>query len=160
MMSQVFSGAPLWVWPLLVLLLVIGFNAMRTRQTLALPIYFLPLLGLLSLNSVNNIATSAGIWAVFLLAYLGGAFFGYRFQASRLLSKTGKRVHLTGEGLTLVVILILFSANFVVGVLTAVAPDILASAYFQGGFAATLALASGSFLGRALFILRAPQTQA
>ena len=157
-MSQIITGAPIWVWPLLALLLAIGFNAMRTRQSPVLPLYFLPLLGILSLNSVNSVATVAGVWAVFAFAYFAGAYFGFRFQASRLLAKTGLRVRLAGEGMTFVVILILFSANFVVGALTAVAPHVFASDYFQAGFASVLALASGSFLGRAFFILRAPQT--
>ena len=155
-MSQFITGAPVWVWPLLALLLLIGLNAMRTRQTLTLPLYFSPLLGFLSLNSVNGVATSAWVWVVFAFAYLAGVGMGKRFQENRLLEKTGKHVRLAGEGLTLVVIIILFSANFVVGVLTAVAPDMLESDSFQAGFATVLALASGSFLGRALHILRAP----
>lgn len=159
-MSQLITGAPVWVWPLLVGLLAIGFNAMRTRQSLVFPLYFLPLLGFLSLNSVSSVVTTSGVWAVFALAYVAGTVFGHRFQARRLLEKTGRHVRLAGEGLTLTVILILFSANFVVGVLSAVAPSALESGYFQEGFAAALALASGSFLGRALFIWRAPKTKA
>ncbi len=155
-MSQFLTGAPVWVWPLLAALLFVGFNAMRTRTSPVVLLYLLPLLGFLSLRSVNGVATSAGVWGVFLLTYLTGGALGYRFQASRVLAKTGRHVRLAGEGLTLIVILILFSANFVTGVLTAVAPDTLVSGAFQAGFAAILALASGSFLGRALSIWRTP----
>lgn len=57
-MSAIFAAAPVWVWPLLALLLTLGLNAMRSRSTPALPFYALPLLGLLSLRSVLSLEAS------------------------------------------------------------------------------------------------------
>ena len=57
-MSALFTSAPLWVWPLLAMLLALGLNAMRTRTTPAWPLYGLPLLGVLSLRSVSALEAS------------------------------------------------------------------------------------------------------
>ena len=156
-MSALFTSAPLWVWPLLAMLLALGLNAMRTRTTPAWPLYGLPLLGVLSLRSVSALEAANWVWGVFALAYALGAVFGLRFQARRILKKAGRKVLLKGEALTLPSVMVLFWANFALGVLSAVAPDVLASLGFQAGFASVLAGVSGSFLGRAAAILRAPR---
>lgn len=147
-----FTNAPLWVWPLLALLIVVGLNAMRTRQTLALAIYGLPLLGILPLRTVAGLEAAPWVWAVFAGAYALGAVIGFRFQAPRVLAKQSGRVRLRGEALTLVAVLVIFLANFLRGVLDAVAPQALESAGFAAALAGVLALVAGSFLGRALCV--------
>lgn len=154
-MTNFLTGAPLWVWPLLALLIAIGLNSMRTRSAPLWALYALPLFGIMSLRAVLGLAPPAWVWLVFTGAYLLGATYGVRFHAPRIRSKIAGTATLSGEALTLVVVLVLFSANFVTGALRAVAPDMLFSAGFLGGFAAVMALASGTFMGCALAVWRA-----
>ena len=152
-MTQVFSilsGAPLWVWPLLVFLIYFGLKATRTRTVAAWPLYVLPLLGLLSLNAVNGLSPNTVIWVVFGLAYIVGGSAGFQFQRGIVSQKAYATVTLAGEWVTLLVLMIVFWMNFLGGVMRVIAPDIFASAGFHQVFAAVAGLAAGSFLGRAI----------
>ncbi len=42
--NGILGGAPIWVWPLLVLLVFIGFKTAKPRQTCLILFYFLPFL--------------------------------------------------------------------------------------------------------------------
>lgn len=147
------SGAPLWVWPLLVLLIYIGLKATRTRTVAAWPVYVLPLLGLLSVNALNGLAPISSVWGLFAVAYLIGAGTGFKFQRSVILEKTGASVTLVGEWVTFVVLMVVFWMNFVGGVMRAIAPDTYTSTEFHLIFAAFAGLAGGIFLGRAARVL-------
>ncbi|UYV36544.1 hypothetical protein N4R57_16275 [Rhodobacteraceae bacterium D3-12] len=58
-----------------------------------------------------------------------------------------------GETLTLLTILTVFAANFVVGTVQAVAPDVAGGLGFRVGFAVIEGGVSGVFLGRTLAII-------
>jgi uncharacterized membrane protein len=66
------------------------------------------------------------------------------------LGREGNKVQLAGEGLTLVVMMVIFWANFAGGIRQAVAPDVYTSSVFHIVFVTLIATCSGSFLGRAL----------
>lgn len=153
-LGMIAKGVPLWVWPLLVLLVVVGLRATRQRNTPVLPLYFLPLLGFLSLNAVSRFHAGPVIWLVFAGAYGLGAWLGFGFQGKVLLEKTGNRVTLRGEWLTFGLMMVLFWMNFAGGVMRAVAQDIYNGPAFQFGFAGVAGLAAGVFLGRAVRVLR------
>ena len=76
-MSQLFTGAPVWVWPLLVGLIVVGVRAMRDREAPLWLIYTLPLMGVLSLNAVRGLPVGGSIWLVFVAAWIGGGLLGH-----------------------------------------------------------------------------------
>ncbi len=149
------TGAPLWVWPLLVGLVFVGLKASKDRTTLTLPIYFLPLLGLLSLNAVNGLSVEPKVWVLFAATYWIGATFGFRFQSSVVLGRSGKSITLKGEWVTMLALMVIFWLNFVGGVFKAVSPDIYTSSGFHLVFAAIAGLVAGSFFGRALWVFRA-----
>ncbi len=146
---------PVWVWPMLVLLIVVGLRATRQREAMVLPLYLMPLLGILSLNAVSRFQGGAMLWAVFAVAYLFGSMIGFRFQRGVLLGKSGTRVRLRGEWLTFGLMMVVFWMNFTGGVMRAVAPVMYRGAEFQYGFTVVAGLAAGIFLGRAVRVFRA-----
>ncbi|KEJ89387.1 hypothetical protein [Sulfitobacter donghicola] len=156
-MTQFITGAPVWVWPLLALLVFIGLRARHERRVPVFPLYILAALGVLGVRSTLSLPAESWIWGVFLVCYAFGGWCGFKVQKGWLLAHDGQRAHLAGESLTLCVLLLIFSANFIGGALQAVAPDVYADAMFHIAFALVLGTASGSFLGRALLIWsRAP----
>jgi hypothetical protein len=153
-MTQLITGAPIWVWPLLVGLILVGMRARKPRTAPAAVLYLLPLLGILALRSVASLPAGSWIWVVFVVLYAAGVWIGYLLQGRWVLGRTGQRVQLAGENLTLVVVMLVFWANFVGGLLQAVAPHIYSNPVFHAGFAAVLALGAGTFAGRAVRVWR------
>ncbi len=149
-MTQLLTGAPIWVWPLLLVLILVGLRARKDRRAPAILIYALPLLGILALRSTAALPAASWIWVVFAAAYFLGGWGGHRLQAGWLLGREGKFVRLKGENLTLLVMMVVFWANFAGGFLQAVAPQVYGSVGFHMVFASILAMSAGSFAGRAL----------
>jgi hypothetical protein len=153
-MTRFLTGAPIWVWPLLLLLIVVGLRARRDREVPVVLIYLLPLLGILPLRATIALPAAGWIWAVFAAGYLAGGWIGHRMQGGWMLGRNGARVRVKGESLTLLVVMLVFWANFVGGLLQAVAADVYASAIFHLVFVTIIALSAGSFAGRGLRVWR------
>jgi hypothetical protein len=149
-MTQLFTGAPIWVWPLLVVLVMVGLRARHERTVPAVLLYALPILGVMAVRSTAALPAGAVIWGVFALAYLAGASGGFVMQRRWLLGREGNKVQLAGEGLTLFVMMVIFWANFAGGILQGAAPVVYNSNIFHIVFVTLVAICSGSFLGRAL----------
>lgn len=149
-MSAIITGTPVWVWPLFILLVVLGLRARHERSVPSGLFYALPLLGLSALNAVFGLSAGPLIWAVFAAAYGAGSYGGYLVQRRWTLGREGARVRLAGENLTLTMMMLVFGTNFVGGFLEAVTPQVYAGLSFQMIFAAVVALSSGSFAGRAV----------
>ena len=156
MLSDILTGAPIWVWPLLFGLVLLGLKASKNREALCLPSYFYPLLGLLSVNAVYALGAGGAVWLGFGVAYLVGAVLANRFQKRVILGKSAKHVRLKGEWLTMAVLMVIFWMNFVGGVMAAVSPATFATIGFQAGFALAAGLAAGSWAGRALRTFTTP----
>lgn len=137
------------VWPLLVFLIFIGLKATKQRTTPSLPIYFLPLLGILSFNAVNTLAATSLVWIVFSLFYLIAVGADFAFQKTVTLAKTSHRITLAGEWVTLILLMTIFGMNFIDGTIQATMPDVYTSPTFHIIFAIIDGLTSGTFLGRA-----------
>lgn len=147
---SIVSGAPLWVWPLLGFLLFVGWRSTQERDVPLAAIYLLPLLGLLSVNTLTGMATPLAALAIYAASYAVGASIGYRLQARWIIAKQATSVRLVGEWATMAVILVLFGANFANGTVAVMAPQLYASTLFIAGFAILTGLASGTLGGRAL----------
>jgi len=154
-MSQIFLNAPIWVWPLLIVLIVIGLRARRDRRAPVVMIYCLPLLGVIGLRTVLALPAQGWVIGVFGAFYLIGLWGGERLQRRWTGQVEGGFVHLRGESLTLGAMMLIFWANFASGLLQAVAPQVAAGAAFQLIFAGLLGLVAGSFAGRAVQVWRA-----
>ena len=153
-LKGVWENAPIWVWSLLVVLIVIGVMASRDRRSSAIPYFFLPLLGLLSLGSIRDLGFMPFNWVSFALFYTLGAIWGHWLQDRLVLGKNGMRLNLAGEWWTLLVLMLIYFSNFMRGMMSVVSPETLDSLIYTLVFAAVIGAASGSFLGRGLAILR------
>ncbi|MEP5730152.1 MAG: hypothetical protein ABJL67_12370 [Sulfitobacter sp.] len=153
-MAQFFTQTPIWVWPLFLLLLLVGLRASARRSVHVIPIYLLPLLGLLGVQSLSAMNVAAGIWVLFVLAYSIGGGLGYLMQGRWILSRAQRHVELVGETLTLTAMMVLFVANFAAGLTQATLPDVYQSVVFAVVFSGLVGVFSGSFAGRALRVWR------
>jgi len=82
---------------------------------------------------------------------------GYRLQGRWLLAKGPRHVRLGGESLTLVLMMTMFSAKFVHGTMTTIAPAAVSGWSYGMAFGAVTGLAAGLFGGRALRTILAPR---
>lgn len=154
LVTSILTGAPLWVWPLLALLIFFGAKATKTRTVPAWPVYLLPLLGLLAVNSVRGVSPSVLTWGLFGVAYFVGGGVGFRYQNRIILEKSGSSVTFKGEWVTFVVLMVVFWLNFTAGTVKVVSPEFYTTQVFRALFACVAGLASGSFIGRALATLK------
>ncbi|USG60013.1 hypothetical protein NBZ79_12575 [Sneathiella marina] len=154
MVSGILTGAPLWVWPLLGVLLYLGFRATKPRQAPVFLFYCLPLLGVISLNTVSSLPHQAVVWGCFGAGYLIGVISAYPLQGKWLVGKQGTTVSLTGEWFTMLTLMIIFWMNFAGGVTQAISPQIYSGMVFMVVFTLVTGWASGCFLGRALKVIQ------
>ncbi|MEP3244657.1 MAG: hypothetical protein ABJN40_10905 [Sneathiella sp.] len=153
MIGNILTGAPVWVWPLLALLVFLGHKATKLRETPVILIYCLPLLGILSLQAVSSLASPPTAWSIFAIAYGLGSFLGFNLQERWLLKKEGSTVTLKGEWVTLLSMMTLFWMNFANGFMQATNPDLQSQIAFIAPYCAIIGLAAGSFLGRAAKVM-------
>lgn len=153
-LSGVANGAPIWVWPLLIVLLFVGLRATRKRSSSIFLYYGLPFLAILSMRTVFIQPNQMTAWLCFLSAYAAGAALAYRWQSRWLVEKSGNRISLRGEWVTLITVMIIFWSNFANGMVLDIAPAAQNSLIFTAIFTATIGWASGTFLGRTLYVLR------
>ena len=73
-----------------------------------------------------------------------------------IIEKSDRRVAVKGEVLTFIMLMTIFWMNFAGGVLSAVAPEVMASMPAIALLASIGGIVSGLFAGRALRVLRAP----
>ena len=154
MIKGILSGAPIWIWPLLVLLLFIGYKASKPRKTSAIAFYFLPFLGLISINSVTSLPFQVVAWGCFGVGYITGAAGAYVLQNKWLLGKQDRTISLSGEWFTMLTLMIIFWMNFAGGMMKAVSPGVYSTQGFIALFTLLVGAASGSFLGRALKVIQ------
>lgn len=152
-------GPPIWVWPLFVLLVFVGWRASRVRNTSILLYYFLPFLGFLTIQSVASLPNAIASWGVFIVAYGLAAMMFYKRQLVWVLKKQGRILRLQGEWITMSAVMVVFWANFVRGFLSDVAPLMYEQLWLCLVFATVLGLAGGSFLGRSVRIVAMPDTE-
>ena len=156
-MTQILSGiwqnAPVWVWPLFFVLLGIGILSMKNRNSSIIPYFFYPLFGLSAAGAVGGLVHTPTNWVIFGIAYLVGMAVAFRWQDGLIVAKTGWNMRLQGDRFTIVLLMTIFFANFVSGVLTAVSPDTLQALTYTIIFASILGACSGSFTGRALRVV-------
>jgi len=148
------SGVPLFVLPLFALLMFLGLKARQKRAAPVALFYGLPLLVIMALRSVLALPVGDWVWGLFAVLYVIGAFGGYVAQGRWILGYVGNKVQLGGENLTLLVMMVLFWANFVSGAFSALAPCAFGSPLFHVVFVICVATSSGSFLGRAARVIR------
>lgn len=156
MILSILFGAPLWVWPLMFFLIGYGIRASRDRDTSVIPVYVVPTLGFITLNTVVHMSGGPSVWTIYAVAYIAAAVGGYLMQGRWLVSKAGRHVTLRGEWVTMVVVMTLFWGNFGWGVTKVINPEVVSAIDNQMVYGVIVGLASGSLLGRALRVFLAP----
>lgn len=149
----IFTNAPIWVWPLLLVLVFIGWRHSKDRTANIIPQLFLPLFGFVAVGSLIKLPNPALVWSIFAVFYVVGAMASYIYQQQLILSKQGLRLQLKGEWLTLGVLMLIYFSNFIQGTVNAVQPELTSNAVYISIFVGMIALAKGSFLGRAIKML-------
>lgn len=153
MIEGILEGAPVWVWPLLGLLLVIGDRASKPRQIPVILFYFLSLLGLIPINGMVSLPFQVTAWSGYAVGFVAGAAGGYVLQGKWLLGRQGKMLSLSGEWFTMLVLMVVFWTNFAGGMMQAIRPETYSTPVFVALFATLVGAASGSFFGRAVKII-------
>ena len=152
--KQFILNVPVWVWPLFLLNLFIGVRALQDSWLPIRVYWLLPFFVLLMVRQIiiapdfviALIATACG--------YTIGAFAGFHWQKGWILGRVDKRIHLKGEWLTIIAVMILFWLNFANGVAKALDPQLAASPLFFVTILLITSWASGTFLGRSLQVLK------
>jgi len=149
---QIVAGTPVWVWPLLALLVFLGIRALRPTTAPIWRIAILPAIffvwGLISLFNLHGFALSRSLpWAV---AFVGGAGIGMLIANSQSIraDKTHRLVHVPGGALTLVLILLIFVTKYVFGFLHATQPAQFAQPRFWLTEIVISGVLAGMFIGR------------
>ena len=153
-MTQFFQNVPVWVWPLFILLVVVGLRSTRNRVSPLWLFYLLPLLGLLGVRNLIGLPFTMLNWPVWGAAFVLGSGLGYKLQGKWVIEKLNKTVRVSGEWLTFSMTMVLFLSNFVLGVVKGVSPQTLLNPVFLLLYLTAIGIASGTFLGRSVKILR------
>jgi hypothetical protein len=159
-MTTFLSNVPIWVFPLFILLLILGLRASKDRKVPIALIAALPLLGILTLRNILALAPPNWIWLVAAAAYAIGIAAGMVWQRGWIVERSPRIVQVKGEWVTLTAMMIIFAAGFVNGFLSAVMPQLTQFALFATLFTVVTCLPAGQFLGRAITTLRTPISEA
>jgi len=154
MLLNILDGAPVWVWPLLLLLVLFGFRATRSRQISRRSGYVLAGLGAIGLGTVAELPDPVMAWSGFGIGYFVGVATGYKLQTKWIMETGAQTVTVRGEWFTLLSLMIMFWSNFANGFVEEVHPAIHGTAAFQLLFTLAIGWVSGCFLGRTIRILR------
>ena len=146
-------GPPAWVWPLLVVLIFLGRMARHQREVSVWPFLFIPLIGLVSVQSILSLSHSTFAWTSFAFGYVCAAIFFYFRQKKWIVERSGMRIVLAGESVSMATFMIIFWSNFVRGTMQQIAPDVYSSLVFVLVFSFLIGGAAGTFLGRSVRIV-------
>ena len=157
-LAGIFYGAPIWIWPLLLLLIALGLHCSRRREMSILPYFLMPLIALTNVPTLLAQQSAELAFMSWGVAYLCGIGGGFWVQGRWIVARRGLRAEVAGEWLSLTVMMLLFWANFVNGILAAVLSELTEGLAYQILFPGLLGLASGSFLGRPLRLATWPSS--
>jgi len=155
MFIDIIKGAPIWVWPLLALLIFFGYQASKDRRVPIVIICLLPLLGIISLRSIGSLPNPVFAWTSYGIGYALGSAFGYVKQASWIIAREDKMITLKGEWITMLTMMVVFWMNFASGVTKEISPQTFASDEFTVISTLVAGIVGGIFLGRAIRVVRA-----
>jgi non-heme chloroperoxidase len=156
MILEIIKRTPLWVWPLLALLIALGLMQARDRELSRLRLLALPLaMVALSLAATLN---AFGVAAMAYIAWAAGGTLALviGLGAGAEPAKSGKDPSLykvAGSWVPLIVILGIFLVRYGVAATLAIAPGVGTAPAFQAGAGLLYGAFSGLLLSRALAVL-------
>ncbi len=152
------SNTPVWVWPLLLGLLVLGLRQTLTQQMGWARVTVLPL-ALVGLSVYGTLSVAARhpaallLWAVVALA-AAALVLRRPLPASARYDLALQRFTVPGSAVPLALMMGIFFTKYAVGASQALAPALLQSALASGAVAGMYGLCSGVLLGRSLRLWR------
>lgn len=153
--SQVLKGTPVWVWAILVALIVLGVNQLRSRVVSRYSVLIAPVVFLfVGLMSAGRGPIGFLAWAVTLLATAAFAYFILQPTGGARYDAIADRLNLPGSVIPMLLMLAIFLLNYAVNVTLAINPALRSELAWQVGPAIILGALSGVFIGRALTLFR------
>ncbi len=157
-MMQIFQKAPVWVWPLFLVLIALGLRQARSRTVPPLPVIIISS-AMLCLSGYGVASAFLGsAWALLawasvlvmtlLICQKMGYPQGWQFDTPT------QRMHIPGSWLPLALFLAIFLIKFAVGVTLAIRPELARQLQFALPVCALYGLLSGIFAARAWHALR------
>ena len=153
MIARIVANTPVWVWPLFLALLWLGFQQTRQRQVplprlLILPLVMtgLSILGIASNFGFRLIALFAWGVTICLSAWL---VFQRSIPPSTRFDSASGVFSVPGSWIPLALILGIFTVKYAVGVALAMQPSLAADDIFGAVVSASYGVCSGIFVGRA-----------
>jgi hypothetical protein len=156
---QAISHTPIWVWPLLALLIFIGITALWPRNVplarlFILPAVFLGLSIFSALSSALPPVESGGIWLAGLIL---GSLLG-RLAAPRqgvVIDRAARRIFVPGSAVPLILIVVIFLGRYASGYAFGRYPELHQNQLALVLAASYAAFCSGIMLGRTLPLVQA-----
>ena len=158
MFARIVGNTPLWVWPLLLALLWLGFDQTRARVVGLRRILLLP--AVMTGLSLSGAMTSFGAGPLVLLVWSIAVCIGTGLAVKRPAVSLARYdpatalFHLPGSWAPLALILGIFSAKYATGATLAMQPALAASIEFSTLVSAVYGVFSGIFVGRAIRLWR------
>ncbi len=152
-MLAILAGTPIWVYPLLLLVIWLGWRASRQRVASKFALVRLP--AIFAAWSILNVwlnSKSGGLGiAAWAAAELVGAAIGFALFRSVTLTRDAApgRVVVPGTWWTLALVLVIFAVNYVFGYLRATSPGLLETQPYSILVPAIAGLSGGIFIGQA-----------
>jgi hypothetical protein len=160
MLWQIILHTPLWVWPLLAGLIVLGLVQARDRSVPGFVVLALPLF-MVAYSAYGVIATFGGDpralagWGAGILVAVALNQFVFGIPRGVVREPGRWRFLIRGSLLPLVLIMAIFWTRFALGVLAGMSPATLSPPGFVIGIAFWLGLCGGFFPARSIRILGA-----
>ncbi len=154
-MGQVLKNTPVWAWAILVALIALGINQLRTRVVSRYSVVIAPVVFLLvGLMTASRGRVGFWVWALTLLVTAAVTFFVWQPTGGARYEASIDRLNLPGSVIPLLIMLTIFLLNYVINVALAINPSLRSDLVWQVGPAIILGALSGVFLGRALTLFR------
>lgn len=154
---DILSGTPWWVWVIFIELLIVGINALRSREVSLLQLIIIPItLAAWALYSFYKSYTfflpASAAW---LIALIIGRMLGYRYFSSNItIHKKNHAVSLPGSWITLALLMAFFVVKYYIGFAYAIDPMQKFNPAFWMSDVITSGLILGTFIGRLAYIMQ------
>ena len=155
LISQVLKNTPLWVWAILVALIVLGVNQLRTRVVSRYSVLIAPVVFLfVGLMAAGRGPVGFSAWTLTLIATAALTFFLWQPTGGARYDVSTDRLNLPGSVIPMLLMLAIFLLNYAINVALAINPAWRSEMSWQVGPAIILGALSGIFIGRATTLFR------
>jgi hypothetical protein len=155
--SEAIAHTPLWVYPLILIVLILGARNLQTRERPLAPLFILPVI-LLIFASVNLAASSAALTLVlpaFAVSLAIGGAIGWNLVPRDVVAVRGQgRVRVPGSIAPLLIVIAAVILRYAIGYIYGRWPELRADPALALEFSATGALLAGIVWGRILRLAR------